>query len=73
MFDVGWLVIVWVIWIALAAIVLLLVRFTMRGQQEIASEQESEITAWQVSHGNAQGSGADRPAQAGVGPPLSAT
>lgn len=73
MFDVGWLIIVWVIWTVIAVVAFWLVRFAMRGQQELASEQESEITAWQAAHGHAESAGADRPAQAGFGPPLSAT
>ncbi|HEU5346316.1 MAG TPA: hypothetical protein VFU60_18345 [Ktedonobacterales bacterium] len=69
LFDVGWLVLVWVIWTVLAAIVLWLVQVTMRGQQEIVNEQESAIAAWEQSHGLAASAGPDAAPHA----PLSAS
>ena len=69
LFDVGWLVLVWVIWTVLAVIVLWLVQVMMRGQQEIVNEQESAIAAWEKSHDHAASVGPDAAPQA----PLSAT
>lgn len=69
LFDVGWLILVWVIWIVVTIVALWLVRVTMHGQQETANKQESEITAWQVSHGRAQEARPDTAPQT----PLSAT
>ncbi|HEX8982056.1 MAG TPA: hypothetical protein VF792_04755 [Ktedonobacterales bacterium] len=43
--DVLWLVVVWIVWIAVAAVVATLVRWSMRGQQEIVTENEAEINA----------------------------
>ncbi len=43
--DVLWLVVVWIVWIAVATVVITLVRWSMRGQQEIATENEAEINA----------------------------
>lgn len=43
--DVLWLVVVWIVWITVAAVVATLVRWSMRGQQEIATENEAEINA----------------------------
>ncbi len=61
--EVGWVVVVWVIWTALFALVMTLVRFTMFGQQEIAAEQEAEIIAAQTG----QSVEAARAAEAAVG------
>lgn len=43
--EIGWLVIVWVIWTGIFVITVTLIRFTMHGQQEAVGEQELEITA----------------------------
>ncbi len=52
--DVLWLVVVWIVWIGVATVVLTLVRWSMRGQQEIASENEAEITAARSAAMNAE-------------------
>lgn len=46
--EIGWLVIVWIIWTGIFFITMTLVRLTMRGQQEAVGEQELEITAAQT-------------------------
>ncbi len=43
--EIGWLVVVWVIWTAIFVVTVTLIRLTMHGQQEAVGEQELEITA----------------------------
>ena len=83
----GWLVVVWVIWIAVFIVTIWLIRVTMNGQQESVAEQEAEINAAQAGHGASAAPGANehgpvRPSSperptprtpAPLGPPLSAT
>lgn len=46
--EVGWVVVLWIIWTALFILTMTLIRFTMFGQQEVVAEQEAEITAAQT-------------------------
>lgn len=73
--DVLWLVVVWIIWTAVAAVVATLVRWSMRGQQEIATENEAEINAARNAAMSAEADAA-RWSLGGAqtaGPPISAT
>lgn len=69
LYDVGWLVLVWVIWIIVAAVVVWLCRVTTHKQQDIIVEQESAIAAWEKSHEHTASAGPDTTTRT----PLSAT
>ncbi len=43
--SVGWLILVWVVWIAISLVTAFLIRFTTRGQQEVVEAQEEAIGA----------------------------
>lgn len=71
-------------WIAIAVITFLLVRFTMRGQQQASEEREAEIIAEQTAERAAERHGLEGGAQPGrafpafgapqrLGPPISST
>lgn len=46
--EVGWVVVVWIIWIAVFSIVVALIRLAMHGQQEMSASQEAHIIAAQT-------------------------
>ncbi|MGH2479226.1 MAG: hypothetical protein ACRDHW_06190 [Ktedonobacteraceae bacterium] len=46
--EVGWLVVVWLIWTAVFIVTMLLIRLTMHGQQETSANLEAHIIAAQT-------------------------
>lgn len=82
--GVGWLVLVWVAWMVVSLVTAFLIRFALRGQQEIVEAQEQAIGAAQRAHMGEEFSSAPsalapesarptaRPPQP-VGPPIGAT
>jgi hypothetical protein len=73
--EVLWLVVVWIVWTGIFVLIMMLVRWSMRGQQEIVSDQEAEITAARATASDTE-SGLPRWSLGGpkpMGPPISAT
>ena len=66
--EVGWVVVVWIVWTVLFVLTMTLVRFTMFGQQEVVAEQEAEITAAQTGHSVQETLAAEEAAGVEVGP-----
>lgn len=70
MSDVLWLVVVWILWMAIATLVFTMVRWSMRGQQEAATENEADIIAARKAAGLTEPEGSRWSLG---GPPMSAT
>ncbi|MDE3228703.1 MAG: hypothetical protein KGO05_02385 [Chloroflexota bacterium] len=52
--EVGWLVVIWIVWIAVFAITMSLIRLAMHGQQEMSANQEAHIIAAQTGQNEAE-------------------
>ncbi len=66
--EIGWLVVVWLIWTAIFVVTVTLIRLTMHGQQETVGEQELEITAARTGQSVAELRAASGAAATGMAP-----
>ena len=52
--DAGWVVVVWIVWIAVFIITIALIRLAMHGQQETSANMEAHIIAAQTGQNEAE-------------------
>lgn len=67
--EVGWVVVVWIIWTGIFVLTMTLIRFTMFGQQEVVAEQEAEIISAQTGQSVTDVRAAEAAAGVEVEPP----
>lgn len=67
--EIAWVVVVWIIWTGIFVLTMMLIRFTMFRQQEVAAEQEAEIVSAQTGQSVADVRAAEAAAGVEVEPP----